>query len=175
MYLLIICGSCKLKTGCLTDDMRKEFSHLESSDLERGVDLLTLAETRQLHFEPRDVSLEQLAFHAVDLFSAEASEKQIALHLENRVQRAQVVVDPQRTEQVISNVLRIVFDGGEIWLVVEQDNNSVYLKVNANGPGIPEDDLLHFFQRFWRGEKSHSCASGGVGLGLAIASQLIEA
>jgi two-component system sensor histidine kinase BaeS len=49
------------------------------------------------------------------------------------------------------------------------------LQVNDNGPGVPPEDLPHLFQRFWRGEKSRSRASGGAGLGLAIASQLIEA
>ncbi len=150
--------------------------------LERLVDdlrLLTLAETRQLHFEPGDVSFEQLASHAVDLFSAEAAEKKISLHLENRAQRIQVHVDPQRTEQVIgnliSNALRYVPESGKIWIIVEQNDNSVCLQVNDNGPGVPSEDLPHLFQRFWRGEKSRSRASGGAGLGLAIASQLIEA
>jgi two-component system OmpR family sensor kinase/two-component system sensor histidine kinase BaeS len=150
--------------------------------LERLVDdlrLLTLAETRQLHFEPRDVSFEQLASHAVDLFSAEAAEKKISLHLENRAQGIQIHVDPQRTEQVIgnliSNALRYVPESGKIWIIVEQSDNSVCLQVNDNGPGVPPEDLPHLFQRFWRGEKSRSRASGGAGLGLAIASQLIEA
>ena len=49
------------------------------------------------------------------------------------------------------------------------------LHVRDNGPGVPAEDLPHLFQRFWRGEKPRSRASGGAGLGLAIASQLVEA
>jgi signal transduction histidine kinase len=150
--------------------------------LERLVDdlrLLTLAETRQLQFEPRDVSLGDLAGHAIGLFAAEADEKNIGLRLENRAPQAQVRVDPQRTEQVIGNLignaLRYVPDDGEIWLVVEQSEDTVRLQVNDNGPGVPLGDLPHLFERFWRGEKSRSRASGGAGLGLAITRQLVEA
>jgi two-component system OmpR family sensor kinase/two-component system sensor histidine kinase BaeS len=150
--------------------------------LERLVDdlrLLTLAETRQLQFEPRDVSLGDLAGHAIGLFAAEADEKHIGLRLENRAPQARVRVDPQRTEQVIGNLignaLRYVPEEGEVWLEVEQSGNTVSLQVNDNGPGVPAGDLPHLFERFWRGEKSRSRASGGAGLGLAITRQLVEA
>jgi len=150
--------------------------------LERLVEdlrLLTLAETRQLQFEPRDVSLGDLAGHALTLFTAEADEKHISLGLENHAPQAQVHVDPQRTEQVIGNLignaLRHVPEGGHIWLVVERSEGTASLQVNDDGPGVPAGDVAHLFERFWRGEKSRSRASGGAGLGLAIARQLVEA
>ena len=150
--------------------------------LERLVEdlrLLTLAETRQLHFESLDVSLGDLAERAIDLFLAEAGEKNIGLQLENHVPQAQVHVDPQRTEQVIgnliSNALRYVPNGGKVWLVLEQADGLVSLRVNDNGPGVPERDIPNLFERFWRGDKSRSRTSGGAGLGLAITRQLVEA
>ncbi|MFZ5820723.1 MAG: sensor histidine kinase [Chloroflexota bacterium] len=150
--------------------------------LERLVEdlrLLTLAETRQLPFEARDLPLGDLAARAVDLFAAQAEELGIRLEIENRAPQALVRVDPQRTEQVIGNLvanaLRYAPRGGKIWLEVEQDGGSVLMRVNDNGPGVPPEHLPHLFQRFWRGEKSRSRASGGAGLGLAIARQLVEA
>jgi signal transduction histidine kinase len=149
--------------------------------LERLVEdlrLLTMAETRQLQFEPRDVSLGDLAEHALGLFGAEADESSISLELTNNAPGTQIHVDPQRTEQVIGNLigntLRYVPNGGKIWLVLEQLEDAVSLQVNDNGPGVPEEDLPHLFERFWRGEKSRSRSSGGAGLGLAIVRQLVE-
>ena len=49
------------------------------------------------------------------------------------------------------------------------------VSVNDNGPGVPDEELPHIFNRFWRGDKSRTRASGGAGLGLAIARQLVEA
>ncbi len=150
--------------------------------LERLVEdlrLLTLAETRQLPFERREVDLNDLARRAIDLFRAEADEKGIRISLEATTGLLCANLDPQRTEQVISNLignaLRYTPEGGSIWITVEAEAAGVRLSVLDNGPGLPAGDLPHVFDRFWRGEKSRSRASGGAGLGLAIAKQLVEA
>ncbi len=150
--------------------------------LERVTDdlrLLTLAETRQLHFEKRDFDLGELAKRVVNIFDVEAREKNISLSIERGDEDLTVHADPQRTEQAVSNLvgnaLRYVPDGGKVWLTVARENESVMLKVNDNGKGIPEADLPYIFDRFWRKDKSRARSTGGTGLGLAIAKQLIEA
>jgi signal transduction histidine kinase len=150
--------------------------------LERLVDdlrLLTMAETRQLHYDLKQVDLAELAGRAIDLFRAEADEKRIELSLQTRTEKAEITADPLRTEQVIgnllSNALRYVPEGGKIWIEIERLGDKVALSINDSGPGIPETDLPYIFDRFWRGDKSRSRSSGGAGLGLAIARQLVEA
>ena len=150
--------------------------------LERLVDdlrLLTLAETRQLHFEKKSVDLAQLSQHTIDIFSAEAQEKNISLVLEKDSGPYIVELDPQRMEQVIGNLignsLRYIPDGSKIRLTLEETSDKVSLFVNDNGPGVAENELPYLFDRFWRKEISRSRSSGGTGLGLAIAKQLIEA
>ena len=76
---------------------------------------------------------------------------------------------------MLSNALRYVPEGGKIWIEIERLGDKVALSINDNGPGIPEADLPYIFDRFWRGDKSRSRSSGGAGLGLAIARQLVEA
>jgi len=150
--------------------------------LERLVDdlrLLTLAETRQLHFEKKSVDLAQLSEHTIDIFSAEAQEKNIALVLEKGSGPYIVELDPQRMGQVIGNLignsLRYIPDGSKIRLTLEETSDEVSLFVNDNGPGVAENELPYLFDRFWRKDISRSRSSGGTGLGLAIAKQLIEA
>jgi signal transduction histidine kinase len=150
--------------------------------LERLVDdlrLLTLVESRQLHFESKPVDLGNLAQHVIDLFQAEAREKNISLSLSRLSENLVVEADAQRTEQVIANLvgnaLRYVPENGRVWIEVSADGESVSLSVNDNGKGIPEADLPFIFDRFWRKDKSRSRISGGTGLGLAIAKQLVEA
>lgn len=150
--------------------------------LERLVDdlrLLTLAETRQLHFEKKSVDLAQLSQHTIDMFSAEAQEKNISLALEKGSGNYTAELDPQRMEQVVGNLvgnaLRYISDGSKIWLTLEETSSEVKLFFNDNGPGVAEDELQYLFDRFWRKDKSRTRSAGGTGLGLAIAKQLVEA
>ncbi len=150
--------------------------------LERLVDdlrLLTLAETRQLHFEKKPVDLGQLCQHTIDMFSAQAQEKNISLSVERGSGNFNVQLDPQRMEQVIGNLignsLRYIADGSKIWLTLEETSSEVKLIVSDNGPGVSEEELPFLFDRFWRKDKSRARSAGGTGLGLAIARQLIEA
>ena len=141
--------------------------------------LLTLAETRQLQFDKRMVDLGDLVERVLAMFSAEAQEKNILLSLSEKSGSLDAFVDPQRFEQVLSNLisnsLRYVPDGGKVWITIDEILDGVRLTVNDNGPGIPDEDLPFIFDRFWRKEKSRSRATGGTGLGLAIAKQLTEA
>jgi signal transduction histidine kinase len=150
--------------------------------LERLVDdlrLLTLAETGQLHFDLKEVDLGDLARCAVEMFDAQAVESQVTLTVQVDVRPSLVMADPQRVEQVTGNLLNNALDftlpGEKIDLSVEAISESVRVSVSDNGPGVPEADLPHIFDRFWRAEKSRSRAYGGSGLGLAIARQMIEA
>lgn len=150
--------------------------------LERLADdlrLLTLAETRQLHFEKKSVDLAQLSQHTIDMFSAEAQEKNIYLSLEKGNGDYAAELDSQRMEQVIGNLignaLRYIPDGSKIWLTLEETSSEAKLFVNDNGPGVAEDELPYLFDRFWRKDKSRTRSAGGTGLGLAIAKQLVEA
>ena len=76
---------------------------------------------------------------------------------------------------LVGNALRYIPSGRQIKISVQGVKEGVALPVRDNGPGIKETDLPHLFERFWRGEKSRARSSGGAGLGLAIAKQLIEA
>jgi signal transduction histidine kinase len=149
--------------------------------LERLVEdlrLLTTAESHQLAFEKHELDLIEIARRSLSMFKAEADEKKISLDLVTTLEKALIVADPLRTEQVIgnliSNALRYVPEGGRVWVEITRYENEVVISINDNGPGIPEADLPFIFNRFWRGEKSRSRVSGGAGLGLAIAKLLVE-
>ena len=150
--------------------------------LQRLVDdlrLLTLAETRQLPFDKREVDVVNVIHRVIEMFSAEVQEKNISLSFPEKDGTLFAFIDPQRFEQVMSNLLgnslRYVPEGGRVWVTATETPAGLRVTVNDNGPGIPDEDLPFIFDRFWRKEKSRSRVSGWTGLGLAIAKQLIEA
>lgn len=141
--------------------------------------LLALAETRQLSLDLREIDLGDLARRSASLFEAEAADKGIAIVTEVEPGLPEVQADPQRIEQVIgnllSNALRYMPDGGgQVTLSVQRREQGVMVSITDTGPGIAAADLPHLFDRFWRADKSRARASGGAGLGLAIARQLVE-
>lgn len=71
---------------------------------------------------------------------------------------------------LIENGIKYNKDNGEGWVHVSlnSDHQYFYLKVEDSGMGIPEEDLEHIYERFYRVDKSHSREIGGTGLGLAI-------
>lgn len=141
--------------------------------------LLTLVETRQLAFDKQDTNLANIIHSVMDMFSAEAQEKNIVLSFDGQNENLIAHADPQRIEQVISNLvgnaIRYVPDGGRVWVRANKTEDGVLIKVQDNGKGIPAEDLPYIFDRFWRKDKSRSRATGGTGLGLAIAKHLVEA
>jgi signal transduction histidine kinase len=141
--------------------------------------LLTLAESNQLRFEMKPVMLAELVEMVLGLFSAQAAEKSIKLRLESEPDLPMVSVDPQRFQQVIGNLvdnaLRYTPQGSTVQVSIHRRESAVELVVSDDGPGIPEPEIPLVFDRLWRGEKSRSRSTGGAGLGLSIARQLVEA
>ncbi|NLA27563.1 MAG: cell wall metabolism sensor histidine kinase WalK [Firmicutes bacterium] len=78
---------------------------------------------------------------------------------------------------LLNNAIKYTLPDGKIRIGVSMDNEEGSLKVllEDNGPGIPPEDLERIFERFYRVEKTRSRDYGGTGLGLPIARRLVEA
>ncbi len=91
-----------------------------------------------------------------------------------------IEADPDQAKQVllnlVENAIKYTPEGGEVKIEATGSyNNYARISVSDNGPGIPEKDLPHIFERFYRVDKSRSRALGGSGLGLSIAHSIVQA
>jgi signal transduction histidine kinase len=91
-----------------------------------------------------------------------------------------VAVDSDRLKQVLlnltDNAIKHTPDGGKVRLeAAGVYNGFARISIIDTGIGIPEDDVTHVFERFYRVDKSRSRERGGVGLGLSIAQKIVEA
>jgi signal transduction histidine kinase len=76
---------------------------------------------------------------------------------------------------LVDNAIQHSPDEGEVLLEVTRIETAVRVQVKDCGPGFSQDELPRVFERFYRGETARSRAKGGAGLGLAIASGIVEA
>ena len=87
-------------------------------------------------------------------------------------------IDQDRVTQVIDNIINNAIkyspDGGVITVTMEDSHSHVQLLVADQGLGIPQKDIPHLFERFYRVDKARSREQGGTGLGLAISKEIIE-
>ncbi|KMK76327.1 sensor histidine kinase [Alkalihalobacillus pseudalcaliphilus] len=89
-----------------------------------------------------------------------------------------VNIDPVRFEQVILNLLDNALkysNGGVTTIEIKKTKNHVILAISDQGVGIPEEELPFIFDSLYRVEKSRSRLTGGVGLGLSIVKEIVEA
>ena len=116
-----------------------------------------------------------------DVYSAQRLEAQRRHHefsLEFKSAMDDIRGDKARVEQVlinlVSNAIKYTHDGGRIRMTAGQANGEVWCTVRDNGIGIPQEDVDHIFERFYRVDKHRSRESGGTGLGLSIAYEIVE-
>jgi signal transduction histidine kinase len=88
--------------------------------------------------------------------------------------------DPEDLQLVwlnlLENAVRYSPEGGVVEVAVtRKDGGPARIVFEDHGVGIPPEDLPHVFERFYRGDPSRTRATGGFGLGLAIAKALVEA
>ena len=74
---------------------------------------------------------------------------------------------------LIENGIKYNKDGGWVRVSLKNDAKYFYVNVSDSGMGIPQDQIEHIFERFYRGDKSHSTEIEGTGLGLAITKSAI--
>ena len=157
--------------------------HEETIRLSRLIDSLRELETiesGELELDLKEVDVLEIARKAVSLFTAQASSKGIELSIvEGDSGNPRLVADGLRLGEVvynlISNAIKYSPQGSEVRVSVRAEPALVCIAVEDSGPGIPEDERERIFERFYRIDRSRTQDSGGRGLGLAIASEIVKA
>ena len=107
--------------------------------------------------------------------SFESRDIEVRIHVP---QTLPVRAEPDRLAQVLANLLqnasRYTPAGGTVQVSAESRPTDALVSISNSGDGIPQQDLPHVFERFYRVEKSRDRARGGAGVGLAIVKQLVE-
>jgi len=124
------------------------------------------------------VDLGTIIIAAVDGLRPAAEAKGIQLQLQLDSPAGQVSGDPDRLQQVVSNLvsnaIKFTPKEGRVLVRLERVESHVKITVSDTGKGIAPEFLPHVFDRFRQADGTYTRAHGGLGLGLAIVRQLVE-
>ncbi|MBL8527079.1 MAG: HAMP domain-containing protein [Burkholderiales bacterium] len=173
-----------IKGASLSAEEQRTYLSIATQQTERLAQLVSeLFELAKL--ESKEVTVQAEAFPVAELiqdvvqkFALDAQRRQLDIRAEVGADLPFVMADIALAERVlqnlIDNALRHTPAGGSVTVTTRSRERDVLITVADTGTGIPKEHLPHVFDRLYRVDKSRDSRSGGAGLGLAIARQIVE-
>ncbi|MCX6054764.1 MAG: ATP-binding protein [Chloroflexi bacterium] len=172
-----------LQTGAIEDiSLRIELMNGMSERIDRMgrlLDDLALIYRKLEPYEihPRPIIIQEWLQSLMPLWAENARQKQIIWETYLAIENIQLVTDPDRLAQVLSNLVnnavKFTQDGGKITFRVIAVEDKIQFNIQDTGIGIPQGDQQHLFTPFYRSVQP-SWKTPGLGLGLSIAKSITE-
>ncbi|MFT4413144.1 ATP-binding protein [Fredinandcohnia humi] len=168
-----------------SDEEKKEIVKViydESLRMGRLVnELLDLArmQSGNITLKKEQVDVDLLITRVIRKFQGLAKDNRITLTARIEGVIGELYIDPDRIEQVLTNLIdnaiRHTDENGHVEVHVASQENGILVEVKDTGSGIPEVDLPFVFERFYKADKARTRGKSGTGLGLAIVKNIIDA
>jgi two-component system sensor histidine kinase BaeS len=141
----------------------------------QDLESLAAAQAAGLEMNVAPVDLARVTGTAIDRLRTSFATAEVEPYAD--LEPATVLGDADRLDQVVTNLLtnavKFTPPGGDVRVRVAALNGDARLEVEDSGSGIPEEELPHVFERFWRGRAGRS--KSGSGVGLAVVAELVRA
>ncbi|WLD58356.1 ATP-binding protein [Salinispirillum sp. LH 10-3-1] len=155
------------------DRIEREGQRLE--DLIAQLLQLSRLENRLQHMDPQKLDLARILRSIVDdaSFEAKARDRSVRLQINHQSKiTGDHLLLSSAIENVIRNAINYTEEHSEVLISTQEDRGVIRLSVLDHGPGVPDNDLQHLFDPFFRASNTKK---GGSGLGLSITRQAVEA
>ena len=173
-----------IKGDSLSDDERRRYLKIARRHTVRlgsliG-DLFELSKLDSASVTPRleAFSVAELVQDIAQEFQLEADNKDIALSLDLETTSASTIGDIGLIQRVLENLVRNAIRytpvGGEVTPSLTERPQTVAVAVSDTGSGIPDEEITHIFERFYRSPKGRKTGSDSSGLGLAIVKRILD-
>ena len=167
----------------ISEELREKYLSISLEKAERLEDLIneffeiTRFNLSSITLEYSSVNLTRLLEQLTYEFQPMLSEKNLTYSLE--MERDMTLrCDVDQMQRVLDNLLRNAvnysFEGGTIRIGASQEGEYMKIRFSNRGNTIPKEKLERIFEQFYRLDTARSSRSGGAGLGLAIAKEIVE-
>ena len=167
----------------MPEEQRTKYTQISLEKAKRLGDLIneffeiTRYNLQNITLEKQKISLNMLLEQLVDEFYPVFQRKNTTCHI-NMEDDIELYVDAERMARVFDNLFRNAisysYEGTPIDVFVERQEKAVRITVRNQGKQIAEHKLNHLFEKFYRLDDARSTNTGGAGLGLAIAKEIVE-
>lgn len=167
----------------ISRELRSRYTGIALEKAERLEDLIneffeiTRFNLTSLTLEPERISLSRMLEQITYEFRPILAEKSLQWHTEIAPE-VEIFADPDKLERVLDNLIRNAvnysYPDTEISLTMRQVHFQIEICIQNHGRTISKDKLERIFDQFFRLDSARSSATGGAGLGLAIAKEIVE-
>lgn len=170
--------------GTIPKEKEKYYLDIVSEEVKRlsrlVVTMLNMSkiESGELKLNPQRYDISQQLFQIMLTFEQVLTDKKVEVAGLDKLDSVFVEADKDLIHQVIynlvDNAVKFTPEHGCISLSAAADNTRVIIAIRNSGEGIPPDELIRVFERFYKVDKSRSIDAKGAGLGLYIVKSVVE-
>jgi two-component system OmpR family sensor kinase len=174
----------QLKEGSLSDSEREEYLSIAGRQGERlgklVEELFELArlESRDMQPDTEPFPLPDLVQDVVQTFNLQAADKGVHVEMKRPEDVPLVLADigliQRALQNLIGNAIKHTERNGRVEVAIEPGTETVTVRIEDTGCGIPEHELEQIFDRFYQGQSAEDRQSPPGGLGLAIVKRILE-
>jgi signal transduction histidine kinase len=139
---------------------------------------MTKIDASDLSLELHNYDIVSITRNVVQSIAVYARVKSVKVAFETEMQEKLIACDADKIERIVlnllSNALKFTDKGGRITVNLKSNYGRIYISVEDDGTGIPEDKLKVIFKRFRQVDKSFTRNREGSGIGLSIVKALVE-
>jgi len=142
-------------------------------------DMLELSKLRihKMKFNMIRDDIKHLLLQVIEQFTLHAERYEVDMTVEIEEPFPYICFDPDKMKQVfinlIDNAIKHTPSGGTVRISAYSKEEGLFIKICDSGAGVPEEELPHLFERFFRSERNKEIE--GTGLGLSIVKEIMEA
>ena len=155
----------------------------KANDMDLLINELTVysqLDAKSIPYRFHQISVTDYFGDCIEEVGLDLEQKGIRFEYTNEVDKGvQIWADPEQLKRVINNIINNSVkyrrkEDASISIHVADLENLVRVDMEDNGKGIPKDDLVKIFERFYRTDASRNSAQGGSGIGLSISKKIVE-
>jgi signal transduction histidine kinase len=128
-------------------------------------------------YHPTSIKLQELIHECVTVVQSKATESNLSISNHLSPQLPELYIDRDKLKQVLlnllSNAIKYNRPGGSIDIEARLEGRKIAIAIKDSGVGVPEDEIPHLFEKFYRARTTEQSTSG-TGLGLSICKRIID-